>query len=409
MTWILPRSITFPSAQDTAALISDCDEQSQVCARSLLLRSKVSPARTWSLKWKRDSWTQHLSGRILKPSHTESFEDWWTSCLAATRASHLVPQDSDEAKTTHDISGRGLQMELLPCDQVSASLKTSKDISAWGCPTLSKTWQEWVTEQRGAYSARLKSARLTSESAFSSWPTVTTAEAGKISNRRNYGQIGLSNHPAIHGQITRGPLVKDRAGQEKQWPTPTAQETQDQGTNWELLAKLDKGGRILRRIASMALSGPAAQANPSLTGSRLESWATPRAGKTTDENPETWVKRKEKGDVATMPLTAQVKVDWPTPRTQMTRPGESRGETTEVSLFGSKTTQLDKANIEERVAICEGVKQAKLNPRWVETLMGLPIGWVMPSCSRPQTIVPTSCDCLETESSQLQQNEPSES
>jgi hypothetical protein len=34
----------------------------------------------------------------------------------------------------------------------------------------------------------------------------------------------------------------------------------------------------------------------------------------------------------------------------------------------------------------------KLNPRWVETLMGLPIGWTMPSCIRPVTIAPTSCD-----------------
>jgi hypothetical protein len=25
----------------------------------------------------------------------------------------------------------------------------------------------------------------------------------------------------------------------------------------------------------------------------------------------------------------------------------------------------------------------KLNPRWVETLMGLPVGWTMPSCSQP--------------------------
>ena len=28
----------------------------------------------------------------------------------------------------------------------------------------------------------------------------------------------------------------------------------------------------------------------------------------------------------------------------------------------------------------------KLNPRWVETLMGLPMGWVMPSCTSPLTI-----------------------
>jgi hypothetical protein len=30
--------------------------------------------------------------------------------------------------------------------------------------------------------------------------------------------------------------------------------------------------------------------------------------------------------------------------------------------------------------------QGKLNPRWVETLMGLPVGWTMPSCASPVTI-----------------------
>jgi len=47
----------------------------------------------------------------------------------------------------------------------------------------------------------------------------------------------------------------------------------------------------------------------------------------------------------------------------------------------------------------------KLNPRWVETLMGLPVGWTMPSCASPVTIAPTSCDSLATESSQQPQNE----
>jgi hypothetical protein len=40
----------------------------------------------------------------------------------------------------------------------------------------------------------------------------------------------------------------------------------------------------------------------------------------------------------------------------------------------------------------------KLNPRWVETLMGLPVGWVMPSCASPVTIAPTNYDSSETES-----------
>ena len=49
----------------------------------------------------------------------------------------------------------------------------------------------------------------------------------------------------------------------------------------------------------------------------------------------------------------------------------------------------------------------KLNPRWVETLMGLPVGWTMPSCASPVTIERTNSDYSETASSQQQQNEPS--
>ena len=41
---------------------------------------------------------------------------------------------------------------------------------------------------------------------------------------------------------------------------------------------------------------------------------------------------------------------------------------------------------------------AKLNPRWVETLMGLPVGWVMPSCASPVTIEQTNFASSATES-----------
>jgi hypothetical protein len=50
----------------------------------------------------------------------------------------------------------------------------------------------------------------------------------------------------------------------------------------------------------------------------------------------------------------------------------------------------------------------KLNPRWVETLMGLPVGWTMPSCASPVTIERMSSDCSVTVLYQQQQNEPLE-
>jgi len=43
----------------------------------------------------------------------------------------------------------------------------------------------------------------------------------------------------------------------------------------------------------------------------------------------------------------------------------------------------------------------RLNARWVETLMGVPVGWTMPSCASPVTIEPTNSDSSETVSSQL--------
>ena len=43
------------------------------------------------------------------------------------------------------------------------------------------------------------------------------------------------------------------------------------------------------------------------------------------------------------------------------------------------------------------VHKGKLNPRWVEALMGVPIGWTMVTCANPYVIELTSSDYLETE------------
>jgi hypothetical protein len=61
--------------------------------------------------------------------------------------------------------------------------------------------------------------------------------------------------------------------------------------------------------------------------------------------------------------------------------------------------------IEEGKVTLSRQNPGKLNPRWVETLMGLPIGWVMPSCASPVTIEQTNCDSSATESSQPQPKE----
>ena len=175
--WILPKQLhTLACALDTEALNLDLNESSQLCEQSLFVRSKHLPARTWSQKWKRDSWTAHLFGRILKPSHTSSFTEKWTSLLAATHVSHSAEQDCDLVKTTQGTCGPTLQMELGLCDQESASLRTSKDTYRWDSPQSLVTWKKWVTRCRGEYSQRVNAVLHTYEKEFSFLPTPCANE-----------------------------------------------------------------------------------------------------------------------------------------------------------------------------------------------------------------------------------------
>jgi hypothetical protein len=377
--WILPKQLhTSAYVPDMAALISDSNEQSLACELSLLARSKPSPARTWSQRWKRDTWTRHLSGRMLKPSHTPAFTERWTSSLEAIPASPSAPQANGSAQMIPATSGPSSQMELLQCDQNGVSLKTSRDISRWGCPTSSRTWQEWVTELRGEYSRRLNAERRISGSGCSSWPTVCANEDSYRINGNSQQSRSLS------GMARRGEL-----------------------------------------------SGPADPASRSTDGSRPASWATPRTGKTTDENPETWAKRQAEGKVATMPLTAQVKA-WATPRSCSAMAATITTESANnPKRFLNLETQVGRAwgtpNARDwmgapgqgcqergghRASLPGQIKKTensgKLNPRWVETLMGLPVGWTMPSCASPVTIEPTNSDCSAMELSRPPQHEPSQ-
>jgi site-specific DNA-cytosine methylase len=56
------------------------------------------------------------------------------------------------------------------------------------------------------------------------------------------------------------------------WPTPTANEDKDQNASFATLSRLDKGGRILRRIATLAMrgNGQVGQSNLNDGGNRRE-------------------------------------------------------------------------------------------------------------------------------------------
>jgi hypothetical protein len=158
--------------------------------------------------------------------------------------------------------------------------------------------------------------------------------------------------------------------------------------------------------------GRVVQVNNNMHGSRSESWATPRAGCPGSRAPGTGGKVLEE----------QVKEPkaWATPRAEMDS-GAHRGKpdtlhsqmkawATLSALDGQRPTEtMQEWEIRNAKKKAENPNlgtlhkpltvqvSGKLNPRWVEALQGLPIGWTMPSCASPVTIAPTSCASLATE------------
>jgi len=377
--WIIPRPLhTSDFVPDTAALSLDSTESSEICARSLFVRSKPSPARTWSQKWKRDSWTALLSGRILRPSHGQSFVTAWTSSLVATPASPSAQPVNDSEQKTQDIFGPSSQAEFAFCDPSSASLKMSKDTSASDSEKSLESWEQSVTKRRGEYSLRLKSAHRTSASASLSWPTIRASEY------KDTGPIGSKSHDHMLGKGYLCAVVTQDAAN---WLTPQSGDvtgsTQEAVVMWANGQRPKTSDQRLRtQVAAEQLKyGQAAPANPSTDGSRQGLWPTITAHTPDMES------SGPNGHAGTY-LAGAVK-SWGTPRAC-----EWKG--------GNMTTQ---AAIDREVAhnnlvgqVATSPNAGKLNPRWVETLMGLPVGWVMPSCASPVTIALTNYDCSATES-----------
>ena len=70
-------------------------------------------------------------------------------------------------------------------------------------------------------------------------------------------------------------------------------------------------------------------------------WPTPRQGKTTDEDEETWMKRKNRGDVSTPPLTLAVKM-WRSPSANEPGITPERLEPIEGGELGGMNRHFDK-------------------------------------------------------------------
>jgi len=171
-------------------------------------------------------------------------------------------------------------------------------------------------------------------------------------------------------------VVKDAAN----WATPAARDTQGQRG---AAANARKGNPLDTLPNQMAVYGLPDPANLSTDASRPELWPTARGlDGQLSESLDTWEARRARKEAQGInlhrplpiaveqeqrrKLDQQVK-NWATPRAEMDS--------------GAHNGIPDTLHSQMKVQAV-----GKLNPRWVETLMGLPVGWTMPSCASPVTI-----------------------
>jgi hypothetical protein len=250
------------------------------------------------------------------------------------------------------------------------------------------------------------------------WPTVCASEVRQGFQDRSRGMKGSQE------SLTTA-VVKDAAN----WPTPRTNDDAAGRPNDGIARVGPSGQRYGINLSDKVLHGQAAPASSNSLGSRQGLWPTARGlDGQLSESLDTWEARRARKEAQGInlhrPLPIAVEQEqrkqWATPRncggpdfaktTRPTSTSNSPSLPTQVAMQGWITP---KASDGKSPGISRDIHlnhQAggKLNPRWVETLMGLPIGWTMPSCTSPQTIAPMSCDSSAMELCQPPQSELSE-
>jgi hypothetical protein len=224
-----------------------------------------------------------------------------------------------------------------------SSLKMSKESSQLKQQTenrylnmSSETWKKEVTRVRGEYSARLKQALHTNGNECSSLGSYPTPQASEEKYR-----IGGNT------QASKCLTAMARRGELDNWPTPRETMSRD--------ATYDRGKCNLGEVVHNPKNWATPQASDHVEGARTA----------TESNQKCLGRDLARLDGPQDPVSNSTSGKnqglWPTPRSAMT------GDATPERLN-------DKERNMEKVVAQTG-QTGKLNPNWVEQLMGLPIGW----------------------------------
>jgi hypothetical protein len=321
--WIVPKTLSH-FVPVSGGLNLESTELAWIFSQSVTWRTKHFAKQTWLKRWKRERWIQHLFGRTLKPSTHNHFVESWTEYCVATHASHFPQREKGKAKKTQDTCGPTSANTSEQLILAGFLPKMSKGIYRLDSPQSSATWKKMVIKRRGEYSVRRKLARLTNGNesiSLQNFPTPIVGEEKFRIKGNSHASICLS------AMARRGEL---------NWPTARTSDAEGGQIKTEMT---EKGFRSKRKKSNQYFGAKLRDAVET-----YENWPTPRTGGGSRPN--------QKGGKV---LNEEVQIE---------EGLRERGK----KLIGPQDP--DKNNTTGK-----NQESYRLNPNFVEQLMGLIVGW----------------------------------
>jgi hypothetical protein len=308
---------------------------------------------------KKGGWITHLSGRILKPSLHESFVEKYTASLEDIHANHSVQQASDKEKMTQDTYGHPSSSTSGQLDLFGVFGKTFPDIPRWGYGESCPIWKKKVTELRQAYSQRKKLALHTKGNECSSWPTARTSDSiGHSQSKIKRVQNGTM--PAGKAQL--------REWVQPSWATPQASD-HIEGARTAKESNQKCLGRDLNQMNGNECHSQQIALEETKMNLGTSAVSVDKIIQSVDALGQL------KTDMSTKKLTERCtqEKNWPTPRAGnpgSRKPGTGGKILAEEAKIHNGLQDQEKSNTSGK-----NQESPKLNPSWVEQLMGLSTGW----------------------------------
>ena len=319
--WIhLPSSVSTPAAAD---LTSDSSWPFQVLEQSVTWKETRRRSRSWWTTCRRASWMMRLCGQIPAPLTAGRGVEQWIGSLAGSRASHSQSQAPEKGPTTNAGSGPILSDWFARYDPEDCFWKTSQASFMEELNTFSEGWPRSGTMRNGLLYERPMLAHPTAGSGSSSWPTVRSHEVGDY-------QYAAGDHSKP---------IPTLSGATREWMTPKANEPGrtaiTQGRPIEMATHLN---------------------------TQASHWLTPKTPTGGGTEGGRWK------------LEDQAEYGPQAPRTPM--PGPQSSENDQTSHLPWPTPRAGKLDKLESSRLAVTPIGKRLNPKFVEWLMGLPEDWL---------------------------------